>query len=108
MSFEKLKLICSLLTVGMKSQIVTICPGTNDSNLWNWKHKSEFFSDYMNMIRKFGQANPDVKVFVCDPRPVFNSNLGITDSIVHGEAISSWHTLLTWQSRKTKHRNRTS
>jgi acyl-CoA thioesterase I len=70
-----------------KPQIVTICLGTNDSKAWNWRYKSGFFDDYMDMIQSFREANPHVQVFVCLPPPVFNSKFGITDSVVRREVV---------------------
>ncbi len=69
--------------LAFKPQILTICLGTNDSKPWNWKYKSDFFGDYMDMIKAFREVNPLVQVFVCLPPPVFHSKFGITDSVVH-------------------------
>ncbi len=68
-------------------QVVTICLGTNDSKPWNWKYKSQFFDDYMDMIRSFRKVNPHVQIFVCIPPPVFHTKFGITESILHGQVI---------------------
>ncbi len=73
--------------LAFKPQIVTICLGTNDSKPWNWKYKSDFFGDYVDMIRAFRSVNPNVQVFVCFPPPVFDSRFGITDSIVHRQVV---------------------
>ena len=74
-------------TLAFKPEIVTICLGTNDSKPWNWKYKADFFDDYMQMIRSFREVNPNAQIFVCLPPPVFHSNFGITDSIIHLQVI---------------------
>ncbi len=70
-----------------KPQILVLEFGTNDSKSQNWKYKSDFISDYMDMIKEFRRTNPRMQVFVCRCTPVFKSLAGITDSVVHDEVL---------------------
>jgi len=65
--------------------IVIIALGTNDSKPWNWKLKSEFYSDYAAMIGEFRTNGKNPQIFVCIPPPAFIGNFGITDSVIRNE-----------------------
>ena len=65
-----------------RPDVVVVALGTNDSKPQNWARASEFVGDYTAIIRAFRQANPRVRVYVCEPPPAFPGNFGITDAVM--------------------------
>jgi acyl-CoA thioesterase I len=70
-----------------KPDVVVIKFGTNDSKPQNWKYEKELEADYFAFIRSFKRANPEIKIFVCLPIPVFKDVSGINAEIVKEEII---------------------
>ena len=70
-----------------KPDVVVIKFGTNDSKPQNWKYEKEFMADYTAFIRSFKKINPDIKIFVCLPIPVYKDVYGINAEIVKEEII---------------------
>jgi acyl-CoA thioesterase I len=70
-----------------KPDVVVIKFGTNDSKPQNWKYSREFMTDYIAFIRSFKKINPDIKIFVCLPIPVYKDVYGINAEIVKEEII---------------------
>jgi lysophospholipase L1-like esterase len=85
------------VAIAFKPDILIIMLGTNDSKHRtagdannvpdNWQYKAEFVPDYEALIAEFRQANPAVKVYVCDPTPCFPGFGGINDDTIHHEII---------------------
>jgi lysophospholipase L1-like esterase len=67
--------------------IIVIKLGTNDSKPQNWIYKDQFEKDYRDFIRSFKSLPGKKSIYVCYPIPVFETNWGITDSIVREEII---------------------
>lgn len=59
--------------------IVIIKLGTNDTKPQNWKHKSEFKSDLIAMVKEFQALGAKPKVFLCKPVPVYKTRWGINE-----------------------------
>jgi acyl-CoA thioesterase I len=87
--------------VAFKPDIVIIMLGTNDSKHRNegdskkipdnWQHKADYVPDYEALIAEFREANPSVKVYVCDPTPCFPGRWGINGTTIHDEIIPLIH-----------------
>ena len=67
--------------------IVVIKLGTNDTKPQNWKHGSEYSTDYLAMIEEFRNLESKPKIFVCLPVPVFATRWGINDATVNADVI---------------------
>ena len=67
--------------------IVIIKLGTNDTKPRNWKHKQDFASNYVEMVRTFQGLASKPAVWICYPVPVFPEQWGINDKTVKGEII---------------------
>jgi len=65
--------------------ILIIALGTNDSKSWNWKYKSEFYTDYAAMTGEFRKNGKNPQIFVCIPPPAFIGNFSISDSVIRNE-----------------------
>jgi acyl-CoA thioesterase-1 len=70
-----------------KPHIIILCLGTNDSKPQNWIYKAEFYADYMDMIRVFREANPNVHIMACNPPPAFSAIYDINNTVIHDEMI---------------------
>jgi acyl-CoA thioesterase-1 len=74
--------------IQFKPELLIIKLGTNDSKPQNWdKYKSYFERDYKGLIASFRKANPDVKIFICLPVPVFGEVFGIREKVVKEEIL---------------------
>jgi acyl-CoA thioesterase I len=67
--------------------IVVIELGTNDSKPQNWAYGSEYFTDYMDMVKAFREGGRNPQIYVCFPPPAFKTAWGITDTIIHYEIV---------------------
>lgn len=65
--------------------IVIIEFGTNDSKPQNWAFKSEFFSDYMDLVSSFRTNGRNPQMFLCLPPPVYIDSYLISGSVVHNQ-----------------------
>lgn len=89
------------VAIAFKPDVVIIMLGTNDSKHRtagvtnnvpdNWQYKAEYVPDYEALIAEFRQANPAVKIYVCDPTPCFPGFWGINDDTIHHEIIPLIH-----------------
>jgi acyl-CoA thioesterase I len=71
-----------------KPDIVVIALGTNDSKPQNVDtHPDDFIPSYHDMIAKFREANPKIKIYVCLPVPAFPEYWGIRDSVITEKII---------------------
>lgn len=70
-----------------RPDIVVIKLGTNDSKPENWKHKTDYTRDYLDMIQTFEKLPGDPKIWICYPAPVFAYYGGINNPTVKGEII---------------------
>jgi len=60
--------------------ILVIKLGTNDSKPQNWKYKSEFEENYIELIKTFKSSMPvNGEVYICIPVPVTEDNYGINE-----------------------------
>ena len=66
---------------------VIIKLGTNDSKPHNWVHKEDFISDYIFLIDSFAELPSKPKIWICNPVPAFNSNFGISDTVIKEEIM---------------------
>ncbi len=61
--------------------VVIIMLGTNDTKPQNWKFKSEFESDYRDLVKSFQDLTPVPRVYICRPVPVPDGgNFGINEA----------------------------
>lgn len=67
--------------------IVVIKLGTNDTKPQNWKHKSEYVSDYLALIDGFAALESDPDIFICYPVPAYPGRWGISDEVIRNEII---------------------
>ncbi len=67
--------------------IVIIKLGTNDSKPVNWKYKSEYISDYIDLIESFQKLASKPTVWICYPAPAYPGRWGITDTVMKEEII---------------------
>ncbi|MDP4184031.1 MAG: GDSL-type esterase/lipase family protein, partial [Bacteroidota bacterium] len=65
--------------------IVLIKLGTNDSKPQNWKYKSDFEKDYLNLIRSFESLKSKPTIILSCAVPVFNNGGEINESIIKNE-----------------------
>lgn len=82
-----------------KADIVIINLGANDSKrphaegfetakaLNNWQYKTNFVSDYEDLIASFRKTNPAMKIYICFPTPDFPGRWGINDQTIREEMI---------------------
>jgi len=71
-----------------KPDVVVIALGTNDSKPQNMDTNSEsFLPSYRDMIVKFREANPKIKIYACLPVPAFPEHWGIRDSVITNQII---------------------
>jgi acyl-CoA thioesterase I len=71
-----------------KPDIAVIALGTNDSKPQNIDTNSEsFLPSYRDMIAKFREANPKIKIYACLPVPAFPEHWGIRDSVITNQII---------------------
>ncbi|MHB9143496.1 MAG: glycoside hydrolase family 76 protein, partial [Paludibacter sp.] len=66
-------------------QIVIISLGLNDAKTLNWVYKSEFQSDYIDMINEFRANGKNPNIYICYPSPYFGNtsqNKIITDEML--------------------------
>lgn len=67
--------------LGFRPDVVIIMLGTNDTKPQNWKHKSEFASDYKDLVKSFLSLESKPRVYVCRPCPVPEpGNFGINET----------------------------
>lgn len=59
--------------------------GVNDVKPQNWKYKSDFFSDYKEMIRIFRDLPSHPRLYLCKEIPVYQDHWGIRASVVNKE-----------------------
>lgn len=67
--------------------VVIIKLGTNDTKPQNWKFKSEFVGDYVDMIEKFADLHTDPRIWICEPVPAYPERWGISDLRIRDEVI---------------------
>ena len=65
--------------IAFNPNIVVIKLGTNDTKPQNWKHKSEFKSDLIAMVKEFQALGAKPKVYLCKPVPAYKTKWGIND-----------------------------
>jgi lysophospholipase L1-like esterase len=70
-----------------RPDIVIIKLGTNDTKPGNWKHKAEFETDYVEIVKIFKTLESKPEVWICYPIPVFPEGWGINDKTVREEII---------------------
>lgn len=71
-----------------KPDVVVIALGTNDSKPQNIEtHPDDFLPSYREMIGRFREANPKIRIFVCLPVPAFPESWGIRDSVINEQVI---------------------
>ncbi|MES2661515.1 MAG: GDSL-type esterase/lipase family protein [Verrucomicrobiota bacterium] len=69
-----------------KPDVVIIMLGTNDTKPQNWTNKSEFESDYRDLIKTFQDLKPAPRVYICRPVPVpGKGNFGINEAALQEE-----------------------
>lgn len=73
--------------------VVIIKLGTNDTKPQNWKHKSEYISDYSALIKEIRALPSKPFVFICLPAPAFGVRWGIRDSIIRADVIPMLKTI---------------
>lgn len=73
--------------LAFEANIVVIKLGTNDIKPQNWAYKSEYISDYVQMINIFKELKSKPKVYICYPVPVYEECSGIYDSTLVNEVI---------------------
>ena len=70
----------------VRTNIVVIKLGTNDSKTHNWVHKAEFGKDLQTMVDSLKALPSKPKIYLCSPIPAFKPSWTINDSvIVNGE-----------------------
>ncbi|MHC4567011.1 MAG: GDSL-type esterase/lipase family protein [Planctomycetota bacterium] len=67
--------------------VVIIKLGTNDTKPQNWKFKSEFVSDYVDMIKLFAELPGEPRIWICEPVPAYPERWGISDARIRDEVI---------------------
>jgi lysophospholipase L1-like esterase len=82
-----------------KPDIVVIDLGANDSKhpgegsldsekaINNWRFKTNFISDYEELIASFKKANREARIYVCLPTPDYPGRWGINGATIHDEMI---------------------
>lgn len=69
-----------------KPDIVIIKLGTNDTRPVNWKHKAEYVSDYIALIKSFQEQDNKPEVWICYPVPAYGRWRN-TDQIIKKEIL---------------------
>ena len=67
--------------------IVIIKLGTNDSKPQNWQYKSDYVSDYVELIESFQRLESQPTVWICYPVPAYPGNGQITDKVIREEIL---------------------
>ncbi|MFR7643148.1 GDSL-type esterase/lipase family protein [Eubacterium sp.] len=67
--------------------VVIIMLGTNDSKERNWAYKSEFKSNYIELINQYKNLSSNPKVYVGTSPMVVKDSLGIRKSVVDNEIL---------------------
>jgi acyl-CoA thioesterase I len=67
--------------------VVIIKLGTNDTKPQNWKFKSDFVGDYMDMINRFAALPSKPRIWICYPVPAYAERWGISDARIKNEVI---------------------
>lgn len=67
--------------------IVIIKLGTNDSKSWNWLHKSEYVSNYIELIKSFQNLESKPTVWISYPVPAYSGAWGIFGEVITSEII---------------------
>ncbi len=63
-----------------RPDILVIKLGTNDSKPQNWKHKTDFVEDYIELVHTLKASMPENgQVYICIPVPVFEDKWGINE-----------------------------
>ena len=70
-----------------KPNLMVIKLGTNDSKPQNWKHKAEYVTDYVALIKSFQELESKPTVWVCYPVPAYPGRWGITDKVMKEEVM---------------------
>jgi acyl-CoA thioesterase I len=71
-----------------KPDVVVIALGTNDSKPQNFEtNPDDFEPSCRDMIAKFREGNPNIRIYLCLPVPAFPENWGIRDSVITGKII---------------------
>jgi len=73
--------------LAFQPDVVLIKLGTNDTKQQNWKHKSGYIGDYLQLINSFRTLESKPVIWICNPVPVFPEQWGIKDSIVREEIL---------------------
>ena len=73
--------------LAFKPNLVVIKLGTNDSKPQNWKHKAEYVSDYVALVKSFQELECKPTVWVCYPAPAYPGRWGITDKVMKEEVM---------------------
>jgi acyl-CoA thioesterase I len=74
--------------INSKPDVAIIALGTNDSKPQNAEaHPEDFIPSAHELIAKFRQANPRVKIYLCLPVPAFPEHWGIRDSVITNQII---------------------
>lgn len=67
--------------------VVIIMLGTNDSKSYNWVHKDDFVTDYLDLIDSFAQLSSKPDIWICMPVPAFSSVASINNTVIVDEII---------------------
>ncbi|HEY9248699.1 MAG TPA: GDSL-type esterase/lipase family protein [Rariglobus sp.] len=70
-----------------KPDIVVIQLGTNDTKPQNWRHRNSFVADYVDLIRRFQEPNPAIRVYLCLPPYVGREDLSSINETVLREQL---------------------
>lgn len=69
-----------------KPDMVVIKLGTNDSKPPNWKYKSDFVSNYVELVKSFQRLESKPMIWICYPAPAYSDRWGISDQVMREEA----------------------
>jgi len=70
-----------------KPDVVVIKLGTNDSKPGNWKHKTEYVPNYVELIKSFQNLESKPTVWISYPVPAYSGGWGISDKVIREEMI---------------------
>lgn len=73
--------------LAFQPNVVVIKLGTNDSKPKNWKHKAEYVSDYVELVKSFQDLESKPTVWICYPVPAYPGRWGITDKVMKEEVM---------------------
>lgn len=59
------------LSLEYDADIVVIMLGSNDTKPQNWTDKATFASEYIKLVERYTENNPDVRIIVCTPAYAF-------------------------------------